>query len=475
MRMLDGDWRVLVARDVAGGPAVVTHVPAQALPRQAKGKNAGLTQQRVDSPASDPAEGVLVEEWDLESEYSVDRYSYDFSDSDSDDDNFFVESGYGSRAPTAGQAAQAYGNRALAVLDPRVQTVEAGCGLRVTGVDPGVISIVTAVTANHGVQGDGEDGGDGWVYAVNGREYRSACGLVRQRHWLHGRVERAGVTLLLKRLQTVGKKHGQHDAFVMYAREAIAAYLQLHAVYGCRAARHHWFRTGMLQDRQLHRMCQCLALGHTGVQGRRWQEHTGRKAGLPVHMPSVAVVCMGDAAAGWGGPVSRSISAPVIKLKDCFRPQYGSQDGIARRGRTDMHWVSVHEYRSSETCSRCYNARGLKQYRKGRFMLKQCAHGEAVLAPDRLQAQLHDVVLGEDDQPRRVPLILDRDVNAARVLTARGVTQLVPACCLHQGQLQQLARCVDRVVRKDWLQQRRRQQQEEEEAEAGAGGVATAE
>jgi hypothetical protein len=168
--------------------------------------------------------------------------------------------------------------------------------------------------------------------------------------------------------------------------------------------------------------------------------------------------------------VSRSISAPVVKLENLFRGQYGSPDGVARGGRTDMHWVSVHEYRSSQTCSRCYDARGLKQHRKGRFKLKQCAHGEAVLPPDRLQAQLHDVVLGEDDQQRRVPLVLDRDVNAARVLTARGVAQLVPACCLHQGQLQQLACCVDRVVRKDWLQQRR-QQQEEEEAEAGGVGV----
>jgi hypothetical protein len=443
-------------------------VPAQAMPKQAK-KREGLAHQRDDSPASDPAEGVPVEEWDLRSDYSVDRTSYDFSDSD--DDNFCVESGYGICAPTAGQAALAYGNCVPAVSDKRAQTVEAGCGLRVTGVDPGVTSIVTAVTANHGVRGDGEDGGDGWVYAVNGREYRSACGLVRQQHWLHGRVKRAGVALLLKRLQTAGKKHGQHDAFVVYAREAIDAFPQLHAVYGCRTARHHRFRTGMLQDRQLHRMCQCLALGYTRVQGRRWQKRTGRNAGLPVRRPSVAVVCMGDASAGWGGPVSRSISAPVVKLREFFRGQYGSPDGLARGGGTDMHWVSVHEYRSSQTCSRCYDARGLKQHRKGRFKLKQCSHGGAVLAPDRLQAQLHDVVVGEDDQPRRVPLVLDRDVNAARVLTARGVAQLVPACCLHQEQLQQLARCVDRVVRKDWLNQQRRQRQEEGAAEAGGGCV----
>ena len=97
-------------------------------------------------------------------------------------------------------------------------------------------------------------------------------------------------------------------------------------------------------------------------------------------------------------------------------------------------------------------------------------HGEAVLAPDRLHEQKHDVVVGEDNQPRRMPLVLDRDVNAARVLTARGVAQLVPACCVHQGQLKLLMRCVDRLMRKEWLDQQRRQRQEEEAVDAGGGG-----
>ena len=178
--------------------------------------------------------------------------------------------------------------------------------------------------------------------------------------------------------------------------------------------------------------------------------------------------------------VCMSITAPVVKLKNVFRAQYGSADGVARSGLMDLHWVSVHEYRSRQTCSRCYDERGLKRHGKGRFKLKQCAHGGAVSAPDRLPAQMHDVVLGEDDQPRRTPLVLDRDINAARVLTARGVTQLVPAACVHQGQLQQLARCVDRVMRKDWLKeqkenkqrgQRQEQQATAATAEGGVGGT----
>lgn len=193
-----------------------------------------------------------------------------------------------------------------------MRTVEAGCGLRVTGVDPGVTSIVTAVTANHGVRGDGKDGGDGWVHEVNGREHLSAYGFLSRQRLLHGRINRAGVTLLLKQLRTIGKKHGQHDDFVAHARKAIDAFPQLHAVYGCRSARHHRFRTGMLQDRQLHRLCQCLSLGHTQLQGRRWQKPASRHAGPSIRRPIVAVVCMGDASAGWGGGQYHGLSVPLL-------------------------------------------------------------------------------------------------------------------------------------------------------------------
>ena len=40
-------------------------------------------------------------------------------------------------------------------------------------------------------------------------------------------------------------------------------------------------------------------------------------------------------------------------------------------------------------------------------------------------------------------------------LKARGVAQLGPASCVHPGQLQQLAVCVDRGVRREWLQQQK--------------------
>lgn len=182
----------------------------------------------------------------------------------------------------------------------------------------------------------------------------------------------------------------------------------------------------------------------------------------PVCPPAKCCCCLHGGCISRLGRASVTVNqCPCHETEEFFRAQYGSADGVARGGRTDMHWVSVHEYRTSQTCSRCYDERGLKQHRRGRFKLKQCVHGEAVSTPDRLREQLHHVVVGEDNHSRRVPLVLDRDINAARVLTARGVAQLVPAMCVHQGQLQQLARCVDRVVRKDWLNRQRRPRQEE--------------
>jgi hypothetical protein len=91
----------------------------------------------------------------------------------------------------------------------------------------------------------------------------------------------------------------------------------------------------------------------------------------------------------------------------------------------------------------------LKQFKNGCFKLKHCVHGENVVAPARLVAQMHR------SPPRDTSLVVDRDINAARVLTARGVAQLVPAALVHPGHLQQLRLCLDRDVRKVWLQQQR--------------------
>jgi hypothetical protein len=39
---------------------------------------------------------------------------------------------------------------------------------------------------------------------------------------------------------------------------------------------------------------------------------------------------MGDASAGWGGCISRAIGAPVRKLRELFRREYSSSDGVER-------------------------------------------------------------------------------------------------------------------------------------------------
>ena len=68
--------------------------------------------------------------------------------------------------------------------------------------------------------------------------------------------------------------------------------------------------------------------------------------------------------------------------------------------------------------------------------------------PGRLAAQRHD--------GRYSTLVLDRDLNAARNLACRGMAQLLPVCCLHTQQLQQLLRCMHRSTRAAWLEQQRR-------------------
>lgn len=164
---------------------------------------------------------------------------------------------------------------------------------------------------------------------------------------------------------------------------------------------------------------------------------------------------MGDASAGWGGPISRAMTTPVVALRNFFRQNYCSADGVVRGGGCDMYWVSVHEYRSSQTCGRCFAASGMQPFSKG-WTLKKCTCG-GVFPPDRQAAQRHDA----DERGQLVPLVLDRDRNAARVLNARVVAQLVPLERVHQGQLQQLYQCLDRGAHAEWKEQQRliRQQQ----------------
>jgi hypothetical protein len=84
------------------------------------------------------------------------------------------------------------------------------------------------------------------------------------------------------------------------------------------------------------------------------------------------------------------------------------------------------------TLLRCTWAETIRQ---GPFQAQTVYAWGGCVGARETQAQLHDVVVAEDGQRQRVPLVLDKEVNAARVLTARGLAQLVPALCVHHGQL----------------------------------------
>ena len=202
----------------------------------------------------------------------------------------------------------------------------------------------------------------------------------------------------------------------------------------------------------MHRICQGLAFGATGVKGR-WSVHDRRwhsvvaAGGVPSReaVPPVAIVGLGNASAGWGSCISRPISAPVSALTDFFRREYCSSGGVQRgvhRGavgqwRCSMHLVSVDEYRSSQTCSRCFNLASLTQHHTRVHKLKQCAQrGQLQGGPTRQPDQCHNL------NPR--PLIVDRDINAARVLTARAVYDLFPGWMLDRQQREQLESCLMR-------------------------------
>ena len=154
-------------------------------------------------------------------------------------------------------------------------------------------------------------------------------------------------------------------------------------------------------------------------------------------IPPVAIVGLGNASAGWNSVISRSISAPRVALTDLFRREYTSSGGVQRGvhrpdgSRCSMHLISVDEHRSSRTCSRCFHTENLSQMQQHK--LKCCRQGTLLGGPNRQPQQQHNV-----------GLVLDRDVNAARVITARTVHELWPRWMQDLGQQQQLRACLAR-------------------------------
>lgn len=136
--------------------------------------------------------------------------------------------------------------------------------------------------------------------------------------------------------------------------------------------------------------------------------------------------------------MSRTVSAPVAGLTDFFGREYSSGEstarGLGRPGaRCSMHLLSVDEFRSSQTCSRCFQL-GLKQARikdKQQHKVKYCDKGTLTLdgrqlpVGNRQAEQCHAEYTGR--------LYVDRDVNAARVLTAWYLFDFFPRWMIAAG------------------------------------------
>lgn len=313
---------------------------------------------------------------------------------------------------------------------------------RLTGVDPGSTHLFVGATANHGVRGDGRDGGDGAVYKLHNRLYRQACGFSGERRWRERHLLRCGFKQVEQSLADLGSKHtGNWGTFQVYVTAVLQHLLAGKAAYGCVRARQWSLRVHILKQKQMHRICQGMAFGATGVKGR-WSKFDGWHSVVgpggvttKAEIPPVAIVGLGSASAGWGSAISRPISAPRAALTDLFRREYTSSGGVQRGvhrpdgSRCSMHLISVDEHRSSQTCSRCFHSGDLSQLQQHK--LKRCQQGTLLGGPNRQPQQQHDI-----------GLVLDRDVNAARVITARAVHDLLPGWMHDQGQLQQLRACL---------------------------------
>lgn len=324
-----------------------------------------------------------------------------------------------------------------------------------TGVDPGCGELFVGVTANNGVKGNGKDGGDGFRYILHQRQHWGACGFTAFKRWQEGRAKRLGFKWVETNvLARAGSKYtGSLDSFNAYVDAALSYLIPGKVCYASVQARQGRLRVHMLQQKQMHRVAQCLAVGFTGVKGK-WSKFDGHwrsgfgggRSSSSFKLPPVAIVALGNASAGWGSSLSRNGSAPVASLTDFLRREY-STAGVTVRGlhlpaggRCSMHLISVDEFRSSQTCSRCFqlklqNARigGVKQHK-----VLYCEQGvlpaEAIHpAGSRQPEQCHDACAGGR-------LYVNRDVNAARNLTALALFMLFARWCIDQQHWDDAAR-----------------------------------
>lgn len=178
----------------------------------------------------------------------------------------------------------------------------------------------------------------------------------------------------------------------------------------------------------------------------RWSRFEEWRSGLgggrvrTCELPPVAIVGLGNASAGHGSIISRRISASVASFTSFFRREYTSGP-VTRRGLGTnlsdpasgcrMYLVSVDEYNTSQTCSRCF-VRGLREARingQGVYSLKVCPHGAVPQGGSRQPQQQH---VG-------VELFLDRDRCAARMIVTKLMFLVFPPWMVDNEHRQQAA------------------------------------
>jgi hypothetical protein len=222
--------------------------------------------------------------------------------------------------------------------------------------------------------------------------------MTKQTRWLQGRLRRSGFGDQQRNIQPIPGLAGLQHLGV-HCNDKVALMPQGKAVHGSHAARQWRLRRHCLQRREFHRLAQQFLYGAATVRGK-WLSAQPR--GPVVDKPSLAVLGMGNASTGHNSPISGRQMAPVVSLCDFVRREYAA-------GNSSVFLVMVDEWRTSKVCSRCWRPQ-LQQYRVGPrgakeqcWKLKHCHHRRL---------------------PRCPRHVVDRDVNAARNITALLVHQL---------------------------------------------------
>ena len=134
--------------------------------------------------------------------------------------------------------------------------------------------------------------------------------------------------------------------FSRHARGWLAAFEAGRALYGSLAARVDRFRVARAREREMHRIVQLLALGHTTVaRGAARATGAPRRAPPPGFVrPALSIIGWGNANPGVNSPRSRAHGlGPTRALQRFIRTAYPW-----------VHLIIVDEFRTSKVCTRCW-------------------------------------------------------------------------------------------------------------------------